>query len=30
METVNAIPERDPMKTNSPAVKIQSIEIVEE
>jgi cyclophilin family peptidyl-prolyl cis-trans isomerase len=30
MDVVNAIPERDPMKTQSPAVKIQSIEIVEQ
>jgi len=30
MDVVNAIPERDPMRVNSPAVKIQSIEIVEQ
>lgn len=30
MDVVNSIPERDPMKVNSPAVKIQSIEITEQ
>jgi cyclophilin family peptidyl-prolyl cis-trans isomerase len=30
MDAVMSIPERDPMKTQSPAVKIQSIEIIEQ